>query len=266
MSNLNRVIKVTVGNVKVLGLNVDFDISNSTSTSNRTVNTISIHNLSKNVSSKITKGQLIKVDAGYLTGEAVSNVFTGTIERLEVKQGRADTKTVLVCKRGEQINLNQQKSLNFKTDTPYSDIIKEIVGDIPIRFLKDTNLKITKPYAITLTVNDALNLFVTQELGFTWYINANGVINISDKDFEEVGNSSNLKNQFYGVEQVNDDGASNLKQSWRLNVSLAPQVDVGQKIVLDRENIKGTFLVAKLRHVGSNSSQDFKSIFNIEKV
>lgn len=285
----DRIAKVIIGTTETQGLVFDerfriaFTIS-KTSTSNPTVSSISIYNLSdtdrkkienipKENISRTDKGEkpfIIVLFAGYKEGNGYELLYQGNIVTVNTEYTPPNYITKITCSSGLLPLTNATLQLSYNAGINTNSIISQIADALKTDISKasdylDTNKSFANGYNYSGLAKNALDE-ITKEAGLKWSIE-NGKLLITkinkptletvvaiNKDSGLIGIPSKISNQQTG--STTDQGDYT---GWNFKSLLQPKISLNRKIKLESKFVEGIFIVDSVTHKGDTRGKEWIS-------
>jgi hypothetical protein len=275
-----REIELSVGpaggtGLIVSGLNIEFDIERSRGTEDNKA-TFVVYNAKENTRNEILKkGNIVNFKAGHEDEGNAGIIFVGTITRSEtIKDGPNWVTTIEAYdyRANDEAFIYGTISVSYKEATQLSTIVNDFANAINIP-VNGTNIltSITNNgfvYAGTIggMANKIRNNLKPLGLGLYFDQSEMFVYNKNDATVFDVVRLTNQSGMIYAKEisdisedqedKENEDDKKRVEVRGLLNPKLKPNSAVDVEGV----NVKGTFIIEKIRFFGDNDAGDFDYI------
>lgn len=238
-------------------------VFNVKKTSKKTTNkaTVKIYNLNNQSLSKIKKGNILIIKAGYVsTNPEDKIVFAGKIMSSAMKQ---NNELQIDCSDGEQINL-KKIALSYNSGTSCRRILNDIISQIPLANQRSVqvpnfeDVEFNNGFSFAGKIPDLIDK-ITDTIGLEWSVQ-NNEFKLVKPDGDDGTRAVFLSAEtgLIGYPEKMDDTEYD-STGWKIQCLLQPLIEPNGIVQINSSRIENTtnFKVVSVEHTADNFSDKF---------
>lgn len=259
--------------IHIEGLKIKFNIKKDTRPDRNSFR-LDIYNLSEETRAKLTNDSdsLVRIQAGYESNGGLTEICQGNISAVIHSLNRPDVITTIHCKDGFKATRSNLISISFKSGTPLFTIIETLTDELglPVRFVNyDRNAILQGGFSYLGSLNDCMDV-LSDQFDFQWSIQ-DGQLQIVETN-GNTGKRVVLLSPSTGLisepEEViiEKELLENARGQYEVIALLQPQMQVGDIVVIESNNLNGNFVVNDLDHIGDTHGDEWITKIRVTQV